>query len=372
MAILVKQIAISSGPERGLYCIYMKILAIETSCDETAAAVAEDFGSGVKILSNVVSSQIELHKKYGGVVPEVAAREHVLEIIPAVDQALKEAGISRQEIIEKRSGLDALAVAAGPGLFSSLQTGVETIKNLAYAWELPIVAINHIEGHIYANFIDNKEDVVFPVVVLTVSGGHTMLVLMKGHGVYEKIGETRDDAAGEAFDKAAKLMNIGYPGGPIVSRYAQQFKDSKKVSSIKFPRPMIDADNFDFSFSGLKTAIRYAIESDAASSKKIDEYCYQFQEAVVEVLVSKTIKAAKKHGAKTVMLAGGVSANDRLRESLEISVKNDLDKVDFRMPALKYTTDNAAMVASAGVYKALRHDYVEWKNLTADPNLGFI
>ncbi len=354
----------------------MKILAIETSCDETAAAVAVDFESGVKILSNIVSSQIELHKKYGGVVPEVAAREHVLDILPVIDRALHDAGIDRHDLSAGKKVLDAIAVTKGPGLMSSLQTGVETAKSLALAWHIPLVAVNHIEGHIYANFIDAKQEIKFPAIVLTVSGGHTILVLMKGYGDFEMIGETRDDAAGEAFDKAAKLMGIGYPGGPVVSAYAEQLRIINKLTNLKsqfkihLPRPMMDADNFDFSFSGLKTAIRYALEADTAWRERIPEYCYEFQEAVCDVLVAKTIRAAKKYDAKTVMMAGGVSANKRLRELLEQRVKNELGDTDFVMPELKYTTDNAAMIASAGIFKFQRGETTDFGEMSADCNFN--
>lgn len=345
----------------------MKILAIETSCDETAASVAQDKGEGVEILSNIVSSQIDIHKKYGGVVPELAAREHVLNMVPVVDQALREAGLQRAEI-------DGIAVTKGPGLMSSLQSGVETAKSLAFAWDKPLIPINHIEGHIYANFIDQEKKVELPAIVLTVSGGHTMLILMKGHGDYVLLGETRDDAAGEAFDKAAKLMGLGYPGGPVISTRAENYKTqiTNYDNKIKLPRPMIDSPDYDFSFSGLKTAIRYAIEKDSAWEERIEEYCYEFQEAVVETLVAKTLKAVKEYKAKTLMLAGGVAANKRLRENLESQANEKLKSVDFLKPDLVFTTDNAAMIASAGVFKARRGAYVDWKTIVADCNYDFI
>ncbi len=358
----------------------LKILAIETSCDETAASIAVDSGCGVKILSNIVSSQIDIHKKYGGVVPEVAAREHVLDILPVIDEALELAGIKKSGKVNGgvREGapgcLDALAVTVGPGLMSSLQTGVETAKSLAYVWDLPIVGVNHIEGHIYANFINLKKKIDFPALVLTVSGGHTQLVLMREHGDFETIGDTRDDAAGEAFDKAAKLMGLGYPGGPVVSVRAEKFArhNIQHISEIKLPRPMIRSDDFDFSFSGLKTAIRYKIEKDDNWKNKIDEYCYEFQEAVVDVLVFKTIKAAKKYNIKTVMLAGGVAANKRLREVLQKNVEEKLSNVRFMMPELKYTTDNAAMIASAGIFRAKKKDFINRKDLRANCNFEFV
>src|SRR3989339_1011414 len=337
----------------------MIMLGIETSCDETAAAIAEGKGKNVKILSNVVSSQIEIHKKYGGVVPEVAAREHVLNILSVVDSALEKSG---------KKKIDAISVTIGPGLITSLVVGIETAKVLAYARKLPVIGINHIEGHVYANFINRKKDVEFPAMILTVSGGHTMLVLMRGHGRYKTIGETRDDAAGEAFDKAAKMMNVGYPGGPAIS-YNSQRTTHNSISKIKLPRPMINSGDFDFSFSGLKTALLYELKKDKDWKKRIPEYCREFQQAVADVLVSKTIKAAEKYKAKTVMLSGGVAANTELRQQLKEAVKNKLSKTDFSMPDLKYTTDNAAMVAAAGYFRARRKDFTPWEKLKVDCNL---
>lgn len=360
----------------------LKVLGIETSCDETAASVVEKTGDKISVLSNVVSSQIEIHKKYGGVVPEVAAREHVLNILPVIEEAS-----SKWQGAGGRPDIDAIAVTVGPGLITSLLAGVETAKTLSYAWGIPVTGVNHVEGHIAANFISRKQEAGgrnqaknFPILILTVSGGHTMLVLMKDFGDYEMIGETRDDAAGEAFDKAAKLMGLGYPGGPAISALAEKNPNSKiqtPNSNIKLPRPMINSDNFDFSFSGLKTAIRYAIEKDptplklrGASSEwqeRISDYCHEFQQAVVDVLVHKTIKAAKKFDVKTVMLAGGVAANKELREQLASAVKEE--GLDFKMPELKYTTDNAAMIAAAGAFKAEKKELTPWSELRVDCNL---
>ena len=343
----------------------MIILGIETSCDETAAAIVEGRGDKVEVLSNVVASQIELHKKYGGVVPEVAAREHVLNILPVVNEALEKAGITPLDPPFVR-GVNAIAITVGPGLVTSLLVGVETAKTLAYAWKKPVVAVNHIEGHIYANFINNKPK--FPALILTVSGGHTMLILMSGHGKYKVLGETRDDAAGEAFDKAAQLLKIGYPGGPAVAKVAEMYKSEIqnsipqycgtkfKIQNSKFkislPRPMINDKSYDFSFSGLKTALLYEIQKDKNWKKKIPEYAAEFQQAVVDVLVAKTIRAAGEYKARTVMLSGGVAANQVLRQQLALTVKEKLAKVTFTMPELKYCTDNAAMVAVAGYFRA--------------------
>lgn len=345
----------------------MYILAIETSCDETAASIAEGKGNNLKIISNVVSSQINIHKKYGGVIPELAAREHIVNIIPVIDEALKKAGLTKKTASKK---LSAIGVTIGQGLITSLMIGVETAKSLAYAWKLPLVAVNHIEGHIYSNFID-KEKTLFPAIILTVSGGHTQLVLLKNHLKYKTIGETRDDAAGEAFDKAAQLLGLGYPGGPIISKYAHLHSASSggqaERTIEKLPRPMLDSKNYDFSFSGLKTALLYATQKDKNFKKKIPEYAFEFQEAVVDVLVQKTIRAAKEYKAKSVFLAGGVAANKRLREKLSAEVKKI--GLEFSMPKMEYTTDNAAMIASAAYFKFKTKKTIPWQKIKVDPNL---
>lgn len=333
----------------------MIILGIETSCDETAASIVRGTGEKIEVLSNVVSSQIEIHKKYGGVVPEVAAREHVLNILPVVNEAIK--GIKK---------IDAIAVTVGPGLITSLLVGVETAKTLAYAWKKPVVALNHIEGHIYANFINNQPK--FPALILTVSGGHTMLILMSGHGKYKVLGETRDDAAGEAFDKAAQLLGLGYPGGPAVAACAVKLKVKSSKLKVSLPRPMIESGDFDFSFSGLKTALLYATQRDKNWRNKIPEYAYEFEQAVADVLVSKTIKAAKKYEVKNIMLSGGVAANIELRSQLENAVENKLDGAKLIIPDFKYCTDNAAMMAAAGYFRAKRKDFTAWQRLKADAN----
>ena len=368
----------------------MLVLGIETSCDETAAAVAKSVETrrdasaqtSIQILSNIVSSQIEIHQKYGGVVPEVAAREHVLNILPVIDEALKT--LTRRDAINRVSTIDAIAVATGPGLITSLMTGVETAKTLAYAWGVPIISVNHIEGHIYANFIGKSkiQNIKYPAVILTVSGGHTMLILMKGHGDLKLIGETRDDAAGEALDKAAKLMGLGYPGGPAIAAKAAKFANSKSQipnksqapnsndqNRIILPRPMLNSPNYDFSFSGLKTALLYQLQQDKNWQKKISEYCAEFQQAIIDVLIHKTIKAANEFKVQTVMLAGGVAANKNLRQELTTAVEKKLNKVSFIMPDLRYTTDNAAMVAAAGCFKAQRKEFTPWPELKVDCNL---
>lgn len=337
---------------------HMNILGIETSCDETAASIIKvDRLDNAKVLSNVVYSQIETHKKYGGVVPEIAAREHVMKIIPVIDEALAKAKISNKEV-------DCISVTTGPGLITSLIVGIETAKTLSYAWDIPLVSTNHIEGHIYSSFIEHRPS--FPAIILTVSGGHTILALMKGHGDFEVLGETRDDAVGEAFDKVAKMMDIGYPGGPAVSIEAEKLKTSNEELLVKLPRPMIHSGDFDFSFSGLKTAIKYELEKDKNWKKKIPEYAREFQQAAIDVLIHKTIKAAELKNAKTVVLTGGVSANKELRIQLEKAVKEKFENTNFITPDFKYTTDNAAMIAMAGYYRAKKKDFTKWQELKVD------
>jgi len=388
----------------------MIILGIESSCDETAASIVEGpffakasegkQGSIVKVLSNVVASQIEIHQKYGGVVPEVAAREHVLNILPVVNEALlrarthadftrTNADLTRTYTDRMKSarvrvksasvrGIDAVAVTVGPGLVTSLSVGVETAKVLSYVWKVPVIAVNHIEAHLYANFILDsqafdsdsrliREKIKFPALVLTVSGGHTILVLMSGHGKYKIIGETRDDAAGEAFDKAASLLGLGYPGGPSIAKEAIKIKNkNEKIKNIILPRPMLGSKNFEFSFSGLKTALLYQLKKDSNWQKRIPEYAYEFQRAVVETLVGKIIRAAKILPVKTIMLSGGVSANTVLRE--ELKAETEKLGLNFLMPELKYTTDNAAMIATAGYFKARRKEYTDWRKLAVRVN----
>lgn len=355
--------------------VKMLILGIETSCDETAAAIVEGKNAGTQNLafvrSNIVSSQINIHKKYGGVVPEVAAREHVLNILPVINEALEKAKIKRQDAAKR---IRAIAVSTGPGLITSLIVGIETAKALSCAWGIPVVGINHIEGHIYANFITDQHkfpisNFKFPSLVLTVSGGHTMLILMKKHGKYKIIGETRDDAAGEAFDKAAKLLGLGYPGGPAVAAEAEKFEIGNWKFGVKLPRPMIHSNNYDFSFSGLKTALLYELKKDKNWKKKIPEYCHEFQQSVIDVLIYKTIEAAKKYNIKTIMLTGGVAANKELRRQMKEAVKTIIPNSLFLIPKLKYTTDNAVMIAAAGYFNALENKFINWQKLKVDPNL---
>ena len=341
----------------------MYILAIETSCDETAASIikANKGGDHIFVLSNIISSQIEIHQKYGGVVPEIAAREHVLNILPVVDEALKKAGIKPEK-------LDFLAVTKGPGLITSLISGAETIRTLAYAWKKPIIEVNHIEGHIYSNFINPESKINYPALILTVSGGHTNLVLMDKNNKLKIIGETLDDAAGEAYDKGAKMMGLGYPGGPIIDSLAKSYNKNGDKSSLSLPRPMLNNPNFNFSFSGLKTSLLYQLQKDKNWKKRIPEYCFAYQQAIIDVLTTKTIRAAKKYKVKTVMLSGGVSANETLRSSLMEAVFKSLNKVNFLVPEKIYTTDNAAMIAAAAFFKLKRKTPTSFKNLKINPS----
>jgi N6-L-threonylcarbamoyladenine synthase len=330
----------------------MVIFGIETSCDETAAAVIEVEDDNATVLSSVVSSQVALHAPWGGVVPNLAAREHLKNILPVIETALAKAK-------KKSTDLDLIAVTNGPGLIPALLVGTTTAKTLAYLWKKPLMGIQHIEGHIYANFISAKLNrLKFPLLALVISGGHTQLILMKKHLNYEVIGETVDDAVGEAFDKVARILNLGYPGGPAVEKLADAFSEQEKKFQIKLPRPMLKSNNFNFSFSGLKTAVLYASKKNPENLKDpayISEMCQEFQLAVSDVLIAKTIRAAKKYAPKTILLAGGVSANATLRKKLKFSVEEDLKNTDFLVPEFSYSLDNATMIAMAGYYR--------WKNL---------
>jgi len=344
----------------------MKILAIETSCDETAAAVVHLDGDQIVIDSNIVASQIDIHQAFGGVVPEVAAREHVKQIIPVIDQALIKAGLNRQSASHELSGI---AVTQGPGLMTSLLVGVETAKSLALAWQLPLIPVHHIAGHMAANFINRQlADIEFPALALTVSGGHTALVLMKNPLDCQIVGQTLDDAAGEAFDKAASLLELGYPGGPKISALAQEFVQSGHEPTIKLPQPMLRRADYNFSFSGLKTALLYLIKDDQKWRQRASEYAYVFEQAVAEALVRKTIKAAVDLKVKTVFLAGGVAANQQLRQILKQFLTKKLPAVQLFLPEMAYTTDNAAMIGAAGLIKLQAGQTVPAATVLAQPN----
>jgi N6-L-threonylcarbamoyladenine synthase len=308
----------------------VKILGIETSCDETSAAVVED---GKRVLSSIVSSQAELHSKYGGVIPEIASRKQLELIQPVVDSAIQEAKVSLSEI-------DGIAVVNGPGLLGSLFVGLVFAKSLAYAWKKPLVGINHVEAHIFAGFL--VTDIQFPFLALVVSGGHTSLYHVLSHNRFELLGRTVDDAAGEAFDKVAKLLGLGYPGGPLIQKLAE----NGDPSAIKFPLGMVRHQGFDFSFSGLKTAVL----TYTKKNKKFNpaDVAASFQHTVVKILIKKIKRALLKTRAKTLVLAGGVAANKALRNACMELEDEELKVV---LPPLEYCTDNAAMVACLGYYR---------------------
>ncbi|MEW5766401.1 MAG: tRNA (adenosine(37)-N6)-threonylcarbamoyltransferase complex transferase subunit TsaD [bacterium] len=321
------------------------ILGIETSCDETAAAVVAD---GKEILSDCISSQIDIHQEFGGVVPELASRHHLEAINSIIELALSQAGLDFDQ-------LDAVAVTYGPGLLGSLLVGIATAKAISFTQQIPLIGINHLEGHLYAPHLEHP-DIEFPAVGLIVSGGHTELIYITGHGRYELLGQTRDDAAGEAFDKVAKVMGLPYPGGPIINKLADQ-GDPKAIS---LPRTIFkDEHPFDFSFSGLKTAVIYHLKKAPETEPK--DMAASFQRVAVSVLVKNTIKAARFKEVKTIILAGGVAANTALRESMAREVSQGGMKVYFPSPSL--CTDNAAMIAGVAYYK-----YIQGKFASLDLN----
>jgi len=393
----------------------MKILAIETSCDDTGIAIL-DVKDGKKpvfnVLSNIVSSQ-QIHQQYGGVFPMMAKREHQKNLVPVLVRALKQSGLliltnkqlksqskTLKKILEKESILfeiikeflekyekpdvDIIAVTHGPGLEPCLWVGVNFAKALSCVWDIPIVPVNHIEAHILVNFLSTRPGLVdFPAMSLVVSGGHTQLILMKGIGKYKIIGETRDDAAGECFDKSAKILGLEYPGGPAIAKIASQF--GRGQTSSKLPRPMINSKDYDFSFSGLKTAILYRVRDEQASpvvqttglsEKFVRKMCFEVQQAILDVLIKKTIKAAKDFKVKTIILGGGVSANNELRKQFVEKTKKELSpnshgrenngiKVIF--PEKHLSTDNALMIAVTGYFN--RTKKIAWQKLSANANL---
>lgn len=341
----------------------MKILAIETSCDDTGVAILDIKGAKTpvfSVLSNVIASQIEVHKQYGGVYPFAAKREHEKNLAPALKTALSRAKVSLKDI-------DLIAVTNGPGLEPCLWVGVNFAKDLAKKWNVPLVPVNHIESHILVNYLENKK-INFPAVALVVSGGHTQLILVKKIGSYEILGETRDDAAGECFDKAAKILGLGYPGGPIISQHAK--KADRNPTSIQLPRPMMHTKDYDFSFSGLKTAVLYAWEKEKKENNEFFvvrqkthqmqiAFAAEIQQAIIDVLLKKTIKATKDYKAKTIILGGGVSANAELRRQFKKAVSKIYEapcthdrsdevsskKIKLLFPPANLSTDNAVMTA---------------------------
>ena len=394
----------------------MKILAIETSCDETAIAIAEFTGPKtsprISVLSNNVSSQIAIHKKFGGVVPNLARREHEKNLTFILKRALKEARflnsksqitnhkqISNPKIrnIEKilerepellkqfkkhilplpKPGIDAVAVTYGPGLAPALWVGVNFARALAVLWDKPVIPINHMEGHFFSSFLQKKGkenfqfsifNFRFPLLGLLVSGGHTELILVQKSWKFKIIGETRDDAAGEAFDKVARILGLPYPGGPAISAIAEmELKVKNEKLKITLPRPMLNSDDFDFSFSGLKTAVLYLVRDlGTKQTKKLRPMiAKEFQDAVVDVLVKKTIRAAKTYKAKTVLLGGGVAANKELRHRLKSAIKKEMPKTSYQLPVTDLTGDNALMIALAAHFTGKKK---AWNKVHADAN----
>lgn len=332
----------------------MKILAIESSCDETAAAVVED---GVKVLSNIINTQIDLHKKFGGVVPEVASRKHIENISDVVDCALSECNLTFDDI-------DAIAVTYGPGLVGALLVGVSTAKALSFALKKPLIPVNHIKGHICANYIENP-NLKPPFMCLVASGGHSHIVYVKSYTEYEVLAKTHDDAAGEAFDKVSRVLKLGYPGGPAIQKVAK----NGNPNAIKFPRVNMGEDGFDFSFSGLKTAVINYIHR---AEQKGEEICTadvaaSFQAAVVDVLSDHLIECCKKYNVKNVALAGGVAANTELREA--ISHKAEKCGFSFYRPSMVLCTDNAAMIGCSAYYEYLNGSIADL-TLNAEPSLA--
>lgn len=379
----------------------MRILSIETSCDETGVSVIEASGdlesSTFRILANSISSQIDIHRQYGGVYPNMAKREHGKNLLATLTDALSTAfgdAVHRtdpkslssntilkiKDILERedellkhtldelpkinKPNIDAMAVTSGPGLEPALWVGINFAKALSAIWGLPILPINHMEGHIFSSYISGKEftisNVKFPLLALLISGGHTELVLSEKGFLYKKIGQTRDDAVGEAFDKVARMLGLSYPGGPEISRLASNGHSAEK---FKLPRPMLNTNDFDFSFSGLKTAVLYMVKDKKITERDRADIAKEFEQAVSDVLVKKTLLATARHQAKTLVLGGGVAANTRIRAAITKSFSDNMPDVEIRLPEIKSTTDNAAMIAVAGYIQYLKNGFS--KNLNA-------
>lgn len=377
----------------------MKILSIDTSCDDTSIAIVRAQKRGCfKILSNIVSSQVKLHQAYGGVYPSLAKREHQKNLVPVLKKALKGVGLlsngktegaellRRKElgkILEREPALykklekffqnykkpkvDAVAVTVGPGLEPCLWVGINFAKALSFYWNLPIIPVNHIEAHILANLL--KAKITTPAIVLVVSGGHTQLILMKKIGKYEIIGETRDDAAGECFDKTARVLGLKYPGGPEIAKQAAKAKGSGV--ELKMPRPMFYTKDYDFSFSGLKTAVLYDFKKRPKKQRQSAEYvramAKEIQQSIIDVLTKKTLIAAKEYKAKTIILGGGVAANKELRRQFKEKIAKDMPKTQLLMSDAKFCTDNAVMIAITAYFH--QKDKKPWKKLKAKANL---
>lgn len=347
----------------------MTILGIETSCDETGVAILEKKDKQIKILSNVVASSLSFHARTGGIIPEIAAREQVKVMLPTLTEALKQ-GLSFDVASKEIPEVDAIAITYGPGLIGSLLVGVETAKTLSMLWDKPLIPINHMYGHLYANWIENN-DIQLPALVLIVSGGHTDLLFMKDHGDVTVIGGTRDDAAGEAFDKIGRLLNFPYPAGPKISQLAEL----GNPKAFALPRPMLGSQGFDFSFSGLKTSVLNLVKKNGwdftngefvgQNEQLLTDLCASVEQAIVDVLVKKTLKAAEEYEVKSLLLGGGVSANKKLRETFQNSIPVG---VEFFAPFPKLCTDNGAMIAAAAFFA---EPATSWKDVDANPGLYY-
>lgn len=334
----------------------MRILGIESSCDDTSVALLDCSSTGHIVISEKTASQIDIHKKYGGVVPEIAGRLHAEKIVPLIEA-----------VLENQAPPDAIAVTAGPGLVTGLLVGVTAAQTLSYVTNIPLIAVNHIAGHIHSVEIKQNDSttstaITFPALALVVSGGHTELVLMSSHTDYQILGATKDDAAGECFDKVAKLLGLPYPGGPQISKLAS----NGNIAAIDFPRPMLDQNNFDFSFSGLKTSALYWLRDH----KNLDtaDFCASIEQAIVDVLVTKTMRAAKQYQPKSIILSGGVAANKKLRVTLGDCIQSQLPSTGYLLPALQYAMDNGAMIAAAGYYQAMQKNFTPWSEISVNPN----
>lgn len=332
----------------------MLVLGVESSCDETACAILKD---GKEVLSNVVLSQIDVHTLFGGVVPEIASRHHVYNVSMVFEECFRQAGV-------KPTDIDLIAVTEGPGLIGSLLVGVNAAKTLALMYNIPIIGVNHLAGHIYANAIEH--DMKFPSIALLVSGGNTELIYMKEHFSFEILGETLDDAVGEAYDKVARVVGIGYPGGPKVDKLAHEGHDTYHL-----PRVMLN-DDYNFSFSGLKSAV-INLDHNAKQRNEqinINDLCASFQESVTDVLVKKSLKACEEYGVKQLIVAGGVSANKGLKEKFARENKNP--NLEICIPSIKYCTDNAAMLAAAGYYRYLKNNKLDGLDMNANSSLELL
>jgi N6-L-threonylcarbamoyladenine synthase len=370
----------------------MLILSIETSCDETAVSLVEADGNfphaTYEIHGNALWSQIDIHREYGGVFPMLAKREHVVTIVPMLEKAIKESGLeandftpalTAQQEEEIRTilsrereladelltfhrehgayAIDLIAVTSGPGLEPALWVGVNFARALALLWNVPIVPVNHMEGHVLSSVFDIERDdmlsdIVFPTISLLISGGHTELILMKDWGQYEKVGQTRDDAVGEAYDKVARLLGLPYPGGPEIAKRAEQARKAKLPKFADFPTPMLNSGDLDFSFSGLKTAVRYAVQDKTLTDTDVCAIARDFEDAVTTVLLKKSLVAMKQHGAETLIVGGGVSANQHLKRMFEATFLTALPEATVYFPQPKLSTDNSIMIALAGHARA--------------------